>query len=151
MGKGKKVEFIEEGVIFTFPEELIDVYVERLVHIPDNKLPPASGGFINPNRSVINVRLYHKDDPDTDITEFEKPFKLQVYFKQRDETHAGDIKKMQLAFHSAKTNEKKKTWELFTYNKHGFKKHKKSIGNWKGHGLATKISTWPDPVIAWGP
>jgi hypothetical protein len=108
MGKGKKVEFIEEGVIFTFPEELIDVYVERLVHIPDNKLPPASGGFINPNRSVINVRLYHKDDPDTDITEFEKPFKLQVYFKQRDETHAGDIKKCNWLFIAPKQMKRKK-------------------------------------------
>lgn len=149
MAKERIVEFVDEGVIFYFPKGLDHVRVQKLKHIPDNQLPGPSGDF-DPHRSVINVRLYDKDNDET-LTSFVPPFRVKVYFNANDETSAGSVTKLKLAFHSSKDNNKNKLWERFTYSKHRFLKHKKQKGNWNGHGLATKVSTWPDPVMAWGP
>ncbi|NIM94996.1 MAG: hypothetical protein GTO18_14950 [Anaerolineales bacterium] len=141
MANPRDKEFVE-GVIFTFPDDLSNVEVERIEPITK---PDATIKF-SPNRYIIEVKLYDKNDPEKkEMKHFGDGFKMRVYFLQSDLDSAGGIDNLKLAYHDGTD------WTVFEEDgKHKFKKKLKEQGPWIGY-CTLKVKTWVDPVMSLGP
>lgn len=149
MAKERIIDFDDEGVTFIFPAALDDIFVERFP-----KKTPKAGSRFQMKRFLINVKLFKKTgDKITYPSKFNPPFKIEIHYKDIDDTNAGGSAQKQCGYHDGTG------WVIFDQNTHGFKPKVYNPNNsaipkpkkaHKGAGVA-KISTWPDPVVGWGP
>jgi hypothetical protein len=137
----KVIEFPEEGVRFNLNGNFKKIWVEKL---PAGQLPGPSPDF-DPNRFVINFRLYHEDDPTQDVIEFSGTIHLTVNFLQKDLDSAKDLEYLDLGFyHGSK-------WVSFKKKKNLEKKMDNAMKPWIGYGKSIIKDKLPDPMMAWGP
>ena len=133
----RKVIFKKEGVMFNFPKELDQYFVERL---GKKEIEPEK-------RFVINFRFFHKSRPENDEVKFDHALILKVFFKDEDFENADrDPEKIDLFYRLAD----EKDW-VSVKNKHKLQINvfDEPMGEWVGEGY-TSISEFIDPVIAWG-
>lgn len=145
------VDFNNEGVVFTIPSNLRDVYVLKM-SLKNPKTSQAE--FKKAKRPIINFKIIKlkSDGKAEPVTKFRPSLMIEVHYKRVDDDNAGGANKKKLAFY----DDKNKKWTLITKNKHKFepKPYKKNDpnkkANFKGYGIA-EFDELPDPVIGWGP
>jgi hypothetical protein len=101
---------------------------------------------------VVSVKIEEKNEENKWVLkkDFPTPFSLEVKYDSGDLTSLGltEDEYEQLVLYFSDVGER--AWKKFD-GTHGYTKPvKNSHGSWLGYGLASGISTWPDPVIAWG-
>lgn len=143
MAGNRIIEFKEEGVIFTFSPDLDHVFVERL----DIERIKGDGSY-NPNRYVLQVLMFTKEEIDTDIREFCKKFKLLVKFTEEDISNAQNTDE-NLVFPVLGIFDGKK-WHTPEGEKINYEKYPSPVNRWVGFA-ELELDRWDDPLMGWGP
>lgn len=144
--KGNRIiEFEEEGVVFTFPPDLDYVFVKRL------EIEEREGdGEFNPNRYVLNVLMFTKEEIDEDILKFRQKLKLLVKFKQTDLDYVTGLDR-DLEYPVLGIFDGERWHKLVsTQDKVYFEKYPKPVNDWLGYAKV-ELDAWEDPLISWGP
>lgn len=141
MKQGRSVAFEKQGVYLTIPSRMPRVVVKTLpIDVPIG-IQATTG--IHPIRTIINLVLHDRDDPENYLTEFDPPFEIQVRYTADDLREANTRgSELKLAFWNGSD------WILFTQEKHNFELHPNADPSTGGIATA-KISSWGDPPIAW--
>jgi hypothetical protein len=131
-------------VKFTIPDE--DYYVVEFPSYkpPDGPVCPDEKRQFTFGRDVINVKVYKKEE-DCNIsfpTTYEPPITLRVYYVKSDEDFAEEGKPV-LAYWTGFC------WVIFSQDEHELIEVELDDPRWKGYN-EVQISSWSDPVIAWG-
>lgn len=139
----KRVDFDEEGVTITIPDQKRKIGVRKLGLGKMESMPPVAGGF-QPARLVLNFELYDEDQPDGYLVEFDQPFELRVRYTRGDLKRAeNDGTSLALGFWDGVT------WVRFTAEKHGFQLVPDADAEKGGFGVVS-ITRWGDPPVGWG-
>ena len=143
MASRRKFEFYDEErdvwVIFKFPSENKKTYVEER-----EPYDPEDGDNFARKRTLINVKLFEKSDNKINYPEvFKGRFSIKVYYIQEDIINADGLEKLLLGYWDGSR------WTTFTVEEHGLEMVPEANDKWKGHAKVN-ITSWPDPVIAWG-
>lgn len=136
-------EFRKESVIVKIPGQTSPVQVQRLALPPIESMPAVPGGF-HPFRLVINLKLVHAAQPDSEVSVFDPPIEVRVRYTATDLASAeaaGGL--LCLGFWDGTQ------WIRFTPEKHQFRLESGASPEAGGWGVVS-ISHWGDPTKAWG-
>ena len=144
MANIKKFEFYDEEngvwVVFSFPPKHANVYVEEM-----DLYTPPDGETFKPKRPVINVKFFEKYEKSVEYPRILKvDFKLRVHYIQKDIDNADGEDNLMLGYWDGST------WTTFSKEEHDLEQISEDGDKWKGYFKA-KLSSWPDPLISWGP
>jgi hypothetical protein len=138
-----KVEFGDEGVMITIPDQKRKIGVRKLAKGSLDQMKPVQGGF-QPARLVVNFELYAEDQPDKYLIEFDLPFELEVRYTKADLNRAEqEGAALALGYWDGSG------WVRFTYEKHGFHLVPGADPEKGGSGVVS-IKKWGDPPVSWG-
>ena len=139
----KKVEFDEEGVVITIPDQKKKIGVRKLAKGSLNEMRPVKDGF-KPARLVVNFELYDEDQPDKYLVEFDAPFEVKVRYTKADLKRAEEESApLALGYWDGSG------WVRFTLEKHGFHLVPDANPEKGGFGVLS-IKKWGDPPVSWG-
>ena len=127
------------GISVTLPGQFGSQGRIVIKDVPSDLSP--SNGFI-PIRIIINIAIQNVDNPETYLTSFDPPLRLDVGYKKQDLFEAAqNAQSLKLAYHDGKQ------WNVFTPETHQFRLLPPSTASAGG----VEISQWSgDPPIAWG-
>lgn len=134
----KKVEFVDEGLIFTFTDRIPNVYVKKEKKPKD--WPDEGGGLFEQPGYVMKYKFIHVD---TDLLQ-SAGYELKVKYDTGHVISAGGLENLRLGINF----EDGRGWQ----DKTPSEEHKiqEKDGKWLGY-FKVIISGPTDPMVAWGP